>query len=142
MTSTLAGIEAIDRGVDVAILRDANGFIAEGQSHNVMCIRDGKLYTPLESQALAGTGRAAVMRAAQELGVEVIETNLTAYDLICADEAFVVNSSLPVAGLASIDNRSLPAPLPGPLTVRLREAFVAEAFAEGVPVPQPAAVTI
>lgn len=134
ITSILAFIEAHDRGADVAIIRDDRGFISEGHAMNIFCVRDGQIMCPMESAALAGVTRSHVLTVARDLGLPVAETDLTAYDLICADEVFVTSSLEGVTAVGSVDGRPLE-PAPGPLTARLRAAYIEQAIVGGTAVP-------
>src|SRR6202048_816316 len=135
LTYILAFLEAQDRGADVAILRDPNGYVAEGHAMNIFCVHDGRLYVPQESLALAGITRRNVIATARRIGCECIETNLTRYDLVAADEVFVTSSLEAIAGIGSIDGEPLPAPIPGAVTTAGRAAYVESALETGTPIP-------
>ena len=135
LTYILAFLEAQDRGADVAILRDPAGYVAEGHSMNLFCVHDGRLYAPQESLALAGITRRNVITTARRLGYECIETNLTRYDIVAADEVFVTASLEAVAAIGSIDGKPLPAPIPGTHTTAIRAAYVKTALETGTPIP-------
>jgi branched-chain amino acid aminotransferase len=134
LTHILAFLEAQDRGADVAILRDPSGYIAEGHAMNLFCVHDSQLYAPQESLALAGITRKNVIATARRIGYECIETNLTRYDLIAADEVFVTASLEAIAAIGSIDGEPLPAPIPGTHTSAIRAAYVKAALEAGTPV--------
>jgi branched-chain amino acid aminotransferase len=135
LTYILAFLEAQDRGADVAILRDPAGHIAEGHAMNLFCVHDGRLYAPQESLALAGITRRNVIATARRIGYECIETNLTRYDLVAADEVFVTSSLEAIASIGSIDGEPLPASIPGAVTTAVRAAYVKTALETGTPVP-------
>jgi branched-chain amino acid aminotransferase len=134
LTYILAFLEAQDRGADVAILRDPAGHIAEGHAMNLFCVHDGRLYAPQESLALAGITRRNVIATARRIGYECIETNLTRYDLVAADEVFVTSSLEAIASIGSIDGEPLPASIPGAVTTAVRAAYVKTALETGTPV--------
>jgi len=103
-TSVLAYLEAARQGADLAILRDERGYVAEGQTMNLFCVRDGVIRTPFEASALGGITRAHVLKAARGTGYECAETPVTIYDFECADEAFATSSMdgiMPRAGSAA-----------------------------------------
>jgi branched-chain amino acid aminotransferase len=135
LTYIMAFLEAQDRGADIAILRDHEGYIAEGHAMNLFCVHDGRLYVPHESLALAGITRRNVIATARAIGCQCIETNLTRYDLVAADEVFVTSSLEAIAAIGSIDGAPLPAPVPGPVTTAIRTAYVKAALDTGTPVP-------
>ena len=65
------------------------------------------------------------------MGYECIETNLTRYDIVAADEVFVTASLEAIAAVGSIDGKPLPAPIPGPHTAAIRAAYVKTAIETG-----------
>lgn len=132
----LAFLEAQDRGADIAIMRDPDGYVAEGHAMNLFCVRDGRVLVPPEALALAGITRKNVLIAARKAGFEVQEQNLTRYDVTAADEVFVTSSLEAVAAVSAVDGEKLPGPVPGPVTASVREAYVKVAMEEGTPVPQ------
>lgn len=140
LPSILACLEAHDRGADVGILRDERGFLSEGHAMNLFCIRDGRILSPPESVALAGITRKNVLAVARALGIECAEQDLTAYDLVCADEAFVTSSLEGVAAIASVDGRELER-CPGPLTRKVRDAYVDRALGSATLVPPASALS-
>ena len=135
LTYILAFLEAQDRGADVAIMRDPEGYVAEGHAMNLFCVHDGRIHVPHESLALAGITRKHVIATARRIGYECVETNLTRYDLVGADEVFVTSSLEAITAIGSIDGLAVPAPVPGPVTVAVRNAYVKAALESGTPVP-------
>jgi branched-chain amino acid aminotransferase len=90
-----------------ALLLDPDGNIAEGTGDNFFIIKDGSLITPEPRNILRGISRDYVMRLAglQELGLEVVERNISPYDVYTADEAFMTGTPfcmLPVCTLNGI----------------------------------------
>jgi branched-chain amino acid aminotransferase len=134
LTSIMAFMEAHDRGAEVGILRDERGFLSEGHAMNLFCVRGGTVFAPMESAALGGITRSNVLDVARELGIPVVETDLTAYDAICADEVFVTSSLEGVAAVGSVDGRRYE-PVPGPITREVRTAYVNRAVVGATPVP-------
>ena len=101
---------------------------------NLFCVREGTVLAPMESAALGGITRKNVLDVARELGIPVVETDLTAYDAICADEVFVTSSLEGVAAVGSVDGRRYE-PVPGSITHQVRTAYVNRAVAEATPIP-------
>jgi branched-chain amino acid aminotransferase len=134
-TSILANFEAADRGADWPIFRDEHGFITEASAANVFCFRRGKLWTPAATEILDGITHRRFIQVAGEVGFECIETNLTRYDIACADEAFVTSTIFCLDAIGTFEGSPLPDPLPGPVTTALRDAYVKSAMAAGTPVP-------
>jgi branched-chain amino acid aminotransferase len=135
--SILAFLEAQDREAqaEVAVLHDAQGFLAEGHAMNIFCVLDNVLYSPMASAALRGITRMHVLRVAKRLGLETQETNLTDYDLICADEAFVTSAMESVAAIGSVNGEPMLGAVPGPLTKKIRAAYLEYAWETSTEVP-------
>lgn len=128
-SSMLAYLEAADQGASIGILRDDRGFIAEGQTMNIFCVDGDKIRVPFEASALAGITRAHIMATAKNLGYSCFESNLTAYDLTCADEVFATATSIGVMPISAIGGIEFDTPAPGPVTQALNEAYAKEAIA-------------
>ena len=106
-----------------SVLLDANGHLAEGIGSNVFLVRNGAVVTPHERWVLPGVSRAAVIELCGELGIVCTEADLDLYDAATADEIFMTSTSLCICPVRSIGGRQLPAPIPGPVTRRLTEAY-------------------
>jgi branched-chain amino acid aminotransferase len=131
----MAFLEAQDRGADLAIMRDPEGYVAEGHGMNLFAVHDGRVFVPQESLALAGITRKHVIATARRIGYECSETNLTRYDIVAADEVFVTSSLEAITAVGAIDGEPLPGPVPGVVTRAIREAYVKFALETGTPVP-------
>ncbi|MCX7915155.1 MAG: branched-chain amino acid aminotransferase, partial [Verrucomicrobiae bacterium] len=57
------------------------------------------------------------------MGIPVSEPNLTRYDLLTADECFLTGTAAEIVPVAEIDGRKIGIGRPGPLTLKLMEAF-------------------
>lgn len=135
LTYIMAFLEAQDRGADIAILRDPDGYVAEGHAMNLFCVHNRVVLVPPESFALSGITRKNVILAARAAGFECREAQLTRYDVTAADEVFVTSSLEAVAAIRSIDGDALSGPVPGPVTKAVRDAYVKVALQTGTPVP-------
>jgi branched-chain amino acid aminotransferase len=133
LSSILAFLDARQKGADVGILRDPDGFVAEGHGMNLFCVQSGTLLTPFATFALAGVVRGHVIQAAAALGFPCEERNLTPYDFVCADEAFCTGGT-DVSALGSIDGSALPHPVPGKITLEVADAYRRSALGQGTPI--------
>jgi branched-chain amino acid aminotransferase len=133
LPSIMAYLDARAAGADLAIMCDERGHVTEGHAMNLFCVRGGRLLTPPRVASLEGITRRHVLEVADGLGVVCAEEDVTPYDLVTADEAFVTSSLDGVAALKSIDGAALAAP--GPVTTAVRDAYVAFAIDSGTPVP-------
>jgi branched-chain amino acid aminotransferase len=135
LTYIMAYMEAQDRGADVAILRDPEGYVSEGHGMNLFTVHDARVLVPYEALALGGITRKNVIATARRAGYECIETNLTRYDVTTADEVFVTSSLEAIAAVGTVEGEALPGRAPGPVTTAIREAYVKFALETGAPVP-------
>src|SRR5581483_10717811 len=77
----LARFEAIDAGVDEALLLDARGCVTEGTGDNVFAVRGRRLRTPPALNILEGITRETLLGLAPRAGLEPEVADLTPYDL-------------------------------------------------------------
>ena len=124
LNNILAKIEALDNDVPEAIMYNHQGYVAEATGDNVFIVRNGCIYTPpIEAGSLGGITRAVVIRLAKEEKFEVIEKNLTRFDLYVADEFFLTGTAAEVIGIVDIDGRVIGDGKPGAVTKLLRKKF-------------------
>ncbi|MCD8284576.1 MAG: branched-chain-amino-acid transaminase [Opitutae bacterium] len=124
LNSILAKIEALNCGFDECLLLNDQGHVAECSGDNIFVIHKGKLITPMSaSSLLLGITRAATIECAHELGIPVLETTMTRYDLWNADEAFLTGSAAEVVPVVALDGRKIGSGKCGPLTAKLLERF-------------------
>jgi len=123
----LADLEAKAQDKEAwSVLLDAEGHLAEGIGSNIFVVRDGTVLTPRERWVLPGVSRAMVIELCGGLGIACREADLDLYDAATADEIFMTSTSLCLCPVRSIGGRALSAPLPGPVTRRLTEAYALE----------------
>ncbi|MEM3458335.1 MAG: branched-chain-amino-acid transaminase [Candidatus Bathyarchaeia archaeon] len=137
LNSILAKIEANISGVDEAICLDKNGFICEGVAENIFIVKKGKIFTPPSyTGALPGITAEAVMQLARKLGYEVIEKNITPYELFNAEEVFFTGTAAEIVPVREINKRTINNGVPGPITKKLMEAFakMVQDPKEGIPI--------
>jgi len=124
LNNILAKIEALDYEVPEAIMYNHEGYVAEATGDNVFIVRDGVIYTPpAEAGSLEGVTRGVVIRLAKEENFEVVEKNLTRFDLYVCDEFFLTGTAAEVIGIVEIDGRVIGDGKPGPITKLLRKKF-------------------
>ncbi len=124
LNNILAKIEALDYNVPEAIMYNHEGYVAEATGDNVFTVRKGIIYTPpTEAGGLEGITREVVIRIAKKEGIEVIEKNLTRFDLYISEELFLTGTAAEVIGVVEIDGRIIGDGKPGPVTKRLRDKF-------------------
>jgi len=124
LNSILAKIEANIYGVDEAICLDKNGYVCEGVAENIFIVKNGRIYTPPSSSgALPGITAETVKELARNLGYEVVEKNITPYELFTADEVFFTGTAAEIIPVREINKRQIGDGKPGPVTRRLMEEF-------------------
>ncbi|OHB68450.1 MAG: branched-chain-amino-acid transaminase [Planctomycetes bacterium RBG_13_62_9] len=124
LNNILAKIEALDVNVPEAIMYNHEGYVAEATGDNVFIVRNGIICVPpVEAGGLEGITRALVIRLARQEGLEVVEKNLTRYDLYVCDEFFLTGTAAEVIGIVEIDGRPIGDGRPGPITRLLRDRF-------------------
>ena len=124
LNNILAKIEALDNDVPEAIMYNHEGYVAEATGDNVFIVKDGVIYTPpAEAGALGGITRSIVIKLAREENLQVVEKNLTRFDLYVCDEFFLTGTAAEVIGIVEIDGRVIGDGRPGPTTSLLRKKF-------------------
>lgn len=124
LNNILGKLEAHDAGVPEAIMMNHLGNVAEATGDNVFVVREGQLLTPPPAAGLLeGITRATIMRLAREGGIEVVERDLSRWDLYAADECFLTGTGAQVVGVTKIDNRVIGNGTIGPVTRQLMESY-------------------
>ncbi len=124
LNNILAKIEATNAGAEEAIMLNSEGFVAECTGDNIFIIKNNDLLTPpLYAGALRGITRFAVIEVGMKIGLNIIETNLTRYDLYNADESFLTGTAAEIVPVNAIDGRTIGEGKCGPITKRLLEQF-------------------
>jgi len=124
LNNILAKIEALDNDVPEAIMYNHEGYVAEASGDNVLIVKDGVIYTPpAEAGALPGITRNIVIELAKKENLQVVEKNLTRFDLYVCDEFFLTGTAAEVIGIVNVDGRIIGDGKPGPITKLLRKKF-------------------
>ena len=124
LNNILAKIEAVDSGVPEAIMYNHEGYVAEATGDNVFIVKNGVIYTPpVQAGSLAGVTRAVIMRLAKKENIEVVEKNITRFDLYISDELFLTGTGAEIIGIVDIDGRVVGDGIPGAVTKLLRDKF-------------------
>lgn len=116
-----------------ALLLDPDGHITEGTGNNFFIVKSGVVLTPRGENVLRGISREYVMYLCAELGIEARETDIEAFDVYTADEAFVTGtpfSMLPVVSIDGVDigprvTATKASGVFGPVSSRIAEAWSA-----------------
>ena len=123
--SVLGKMEAVRNGFDECIMLDINGKVSEGSGENLFLVRNGRLVTPtLSSSILDGITRASVVRLAADMGIETVERDVSRSELYVADEAFFSGTAAEITPITSVDRKKVGDGRMGPVTAKLRSAFL------------------
>ncbi|MEK6611746.1 MAG: aminotransferase class IV [Gemmatimonadota bacterium] len=126
--NVLARQAASEAGAYEAILHE-DGVVTEGAATNVFAVFDGALCThPLTQRILPGITRKVVMELLAELELPVKEEPIAFARLAAAEEIFICGSTTDVTPVVTLDGKPVGNGKPGPLTVKVREAFEARLY--------------
>lgn len=132
LNNVLAKIEAAQMGALEAIMLNDQGFVAECTGDNIFLVHKGQVLTPhVATGALRGITRQVIIDLCRELDLELIEKNITRYDVWCAEECFLTGTAAEVIPVISVDGRKIGTGHPGPVTERLLEVFHAQVATVG-----------
>jgi branched-chain amino acid aminotransferase group I len=124
MENILARMAARAAGYDEAILLNEQGYLAEGSTTNIFLVSKGELFTPsLESGALPGITREAVLEIARSTNIKTLERQVELKELIEAEEAFITNSVLELMPLTWFEGKPIGTGKAGQLTKELLAAY-------------------
>jgi branched-chain amino acid aminotransferase len=114
-------IEAMERGFDNCISRDALGNVSELATANIFMAKDGVVFTPAANGTfLNGITRQRVIKLLREDGVTVIEKTMNYHELQTADEMFLTGTYAKVSPITRIDQRAIG---PGRVYRQARELY-------------------
>jgi NAD(P)-dependent dehydrogenase (short-subunit alcohol dehydrogenase family) len=91
LNNILVRWEAVDAGVDEALLLDARGLVTEGSGDNVFVLRGRRLMTPPVLN-IQGTTRETILALASRADLAADVGELTPCDLYTADEVFLTST--------------------------------------------------
>lgn len=124
LNNILAKIEGLQAGCVEALMLNHKGEVAECTGDNIFVVHNGALSTPpTDAGILEGVTRQAVIELATAAGIEVRERSLTRHDVYVADECFLTGTAAEVIPVVRVDQRTIGAGQPGPITRQLTERF-------------------
>lgn len=113
--------EAKQRGLDVALAFDEEGFLAEGAIANVCLVdQNDRLIVPEFSRALPGM---TILRLMELAGQEmpVLTQKVRQEDVLNAKELMLTGTTVDCVAITSFDNQPIGQGKPGPVALRLKE---------------------
>ncbi len=122
--SVLAKFQALDAGTDEVLMLDHRGMVSEFHGSNIFMAKNGTVHTPTSAAGiLHGVTRARVIKLADELGYEVHERDITPYELLTSDEAFLTGTLAEVVPVVRINGVPVGDGGPGPITKEVIRGF-------------------
>lgn len=121
----LARMEATSKGVDEGILLNTEGYVAEATTSNIFIVKDRTLSTPSEgSGILPGITRQAILEISSSTGIiKAFEKKVVLDELFESQECFLTNTLMEIMPLVEIDGIPIGNGKPGPLTIKLHQAY-------------------
>jgi branched-chain amino acid aminotransferase len=105
---------------DEALMRNTDGYVAEGATSNLFFVDDGVVKTPELGSILPGITRELVIELADSEGFPVRTGRYTPEEVRNADEAFLTNSTWEIRPISTFDGIEIGA---GPLTALLQRLY-------------------
>lgn len=122
--SIMALQEAENAGYDEALMLDTNGYVAEGSGENIFIVRRGKVYTPSLTSALEGITRDTIVELMKDdMGLEIIEKQITRDEVYTADEVFFTGTAAEVTPINSLDDRVIGTGKRGEVTTDIQRRY-------------------
>jgi len=105
------------------LMLDLRGFITESSFANFFVVSGETLLTPSLLNVLEGITRMEILEIAGEAGIPVREGDMTIFEAVNADEAFLCTTSFAILPAGLINGQSLRGAVPGKVTMKLIEGF-------------------
>lgn len=135
LNNVMARVEANLANADEALMLNEAGNVAECTADNIFIIKKGKVFTPpISAGALRGITRGVAMECAEELGLEVIETDISRHDVFVADECFLTGTAAEAIPVIKADGRPIGTGKPGPITTKIIARFRELTRSTGTPI--------
>jgi len=132
---SLSKMNAKALGVDDAWMLDSHDNVTEGTSNNAfLVLADGTIVTKsiTGTDILHGITRAAVVRVAAEMDMQLQERAFSLKEVHTATEAFSTSASSFVMPVVELDGVQIGDGKPGPVACRLREIYIQESLKRAV----------
>jgi branched-subunit amino acid aminotransferase/4-amino-4-deoxychorismate lyase len=107
-----------------ALLLDAQGFVAEASTANVVVYRASEgLISPPLTKVLHGISLSEMIELAQRMGIPFKYRDLTVDDVATADEVMLSSTPLCLLPVTRFNNRPIGSGAPGPIFARIMDAW-------------------
>lgn len=115
-------MHAKESGLDNTLLLDAKGLLTEGPGFNVFIIKNNKIATP-RFGVFGGITREIAVEMSMHHQLSVVEKDITAAELMEADEVFVTTTGGGVVSVTRINDHVFSNDAPGEITQQLRDTY-------------------
>jgi branched-chain amino acid aminotransferase len=135
LNNIMAKVEGSLAGAQEVVMLNAQGYVTECSSENIFILKKDKMYTPpVYSGVLGGITRNVILELAQQIGIQVRETELSRYDLYVADEMFLTGTGAETIPAVELDGRKIGNGKVGPWTKKFMAAFSDHVKNSGTPI--------
>ena len=124
LNCVLACVAAEKAGADEALMLDVHGFVNTTNACNFFIVRKGEVWTSTGDYCMNGITRAKVIDICRAEGIPVFQKNFSLVEAYSADEAFLTGTFGAQTPVQSIDGRIIGSGGLGPVTQRIREAYL------------------
>jgi D-alanine transaminase len=124
LANILARQDAEKKGCDEAILVDDQGLITEGAGSSFLAIFSDTLQTaPLTANVLPSITRKYIIKAAEEIGMNIIEESMTPDKARSADELLLAVTTKDIIPVIKFDDVEIGNAKPGCYTKKIMDQF-------------------
>jgi len=132
LNNILAKVDALNMGAFEAIMLNDHGMVAECTGDNIFIVHKGVIYTPpVNTGSLDGITRGAIFEIANDLGIKLIERDITRYEIWTSDECFLTGTAAEVIPVTELDKRPIGDGSVGDMTKRFLKEFQARVSKDG-----------
>lgn len=127
LPNVLGKQQAREAGAYEAWLVDDEGRVTEGTSTNAWIVTADRavMTRRADSAILSGVSRLAVLDIIHREGYRLVERPFTVAEATAASEAFLTSTTAELLPVVKIDGEPVGAGVPGPVTLKLRELYLA-----------------
>jgi branched-chain amino acid aminotransferase len=105
----------------MAVLLDAQGYLTETASANLLLVKDGTVFASPEATVLFGISLQVLVELCREIGIAMVRRPLTVADALAADEILLTSTPYCLCGVSRWGEQTIP--WPGPVFQRLQAAW-------------------
>ena len=118
LLSYLALNDAKSKGAFEALLVDRHNQVLEGTRSNFYALMGNTMFTAPDNEVLSGVTRISVLRAARQLGLDVVMRAVKLEELENADSMFISSTSMAAMPVSKLDGKTVPCDFPVILKIR------------------------